>query len=538
LIRTLHAYIARDLTRVAVIALVAFTLVMCVFAIVEPLRKQGLAGLQVLRLFVYMVPVMFSFTLPVAALFATTIVYGRFAQDNELTACRASGIAPVSLMKPALFMGLLVTLATLGLSNFVAPVMARLGEVAVRANARGILYHRIGTEGYYKHESMILHADQVDKENDLLRGVAAIDMSRPDEVRTLVARTAKVDFNRMQGQTYVSVALDRPTQISTGRPGVYQMDALLLDSPPLPQIIREKPSFYNWQELRQMLRTPSAHPDVVRQLSDIRRRIGHDHLVRDVIRHIEAGEPFEGLSSDEASFVVHAPRVRQVSDSMVRLRADPGEGSERVRLEVIRDDQPSETVTADEADIEMVQSAYTSRSYVTIRLTGGVEVDYDDPDIPETQRPEERVYTYIPLPDQVRQRLEQIDIRDLAQRGTEVTENVGLQQEIQRLRQDVMPRVVLGVIAEIHARMAYGVGCFLLVALGAALGTCFRGGQLISAFTISVIPAAILVLMILMGKRIVDNPDVSQSVGVSIIWSGVALLAVADALAYGYLLRK
>ena len=40
-----------------------------------------------------------------ATLFAATIVYGRFSQENELTACRASGVSTLSVLKPALFMG-------------------------------------------------------------------------------------------------------------------------------------------------------------------------------------------------------------------------------------------------------------------------------------------------------------------------------------------------------------------------------------------------------------------------------------------------
>ncbi|HDY65422.1 MAG TPA: hypothetical protein ENH84_04210, partial [Phycisphaerae bacterium] len=76
MLRTIHGYLSRELLRVTALAMVAFTLVMTVFAIMEPLRKQGLATGQVASLFIFTLPVMLSLTLPFAALFATAIVYG------------------------------------------------------------------------------------------------------------------------------------------------------------------------------------------------------------------------------------------------------------------------------------------------------------------------------------------------------------------------------------------------------------------------------------------------------------------------------
>ena len=38
------------------------------------------------------------------------MVYGRFSQDNELLACRAGGVATVSLPKSASLLGVVVTL--------------------------------------------------------------------------------------------------------------------------------------------------------------------------------------------------------------------------------------------------------------------------------------------------------------------------------------------------------------------------------------------------------------------------------------------
>ena len=93
-------------------------------------------------------------------------------------------------------------------------------------------------------------------------------------------------------------------------------------------------------------------------------------------------------------------------------------------------------------------------------------------------------------------------------------------------------------VAELHARVAYGLSCFLMVAMGAALGVIYRGGQFISAFAISAVPASIIIALILMGKGMVRNPSVRPEYGLACIWGGIAALLVANALLYLRLARK
>ena len=77
-----------------------------------------------------------------------------------------------------------------------------------------------------------------------------------------------------------------------------------------------------------------------------------------------------------------------------------------------------------------------------------------------------------------------------------------------------------------------------MVALGAALGVIFRGGQLISAFALSVAPATVIIVLILMGKEMVRNPDSSFEWGLVSIWAGLVVLLVANVFVYGRLVRR
>ena len=49
-------------------------------------------AVEIIQVLSFVVPGAFTLSLPVAGLFSAAITYGRFAADNELNACRASGI--------------------------------------------------------------------------------------------------------------------------------------------------------------------------------------------------------------------------------------------------------------------------------------------------------------------------------------------------------------------------------------------------------------------------------------------------------------
>ena len=99
--RTLFWYVFRDLVRIFLMASGALAGIMSFGALLRPLTQNGLDGYQVLLLLRYFMPAMSTYSLPVAALFATTVVYGRMSADNEITACRASGISFLWMTVPS-----------------------------------------------------------------------------------------------------------------------------------------------------------------------------------------------------------------------------------------------------------------------------------------------------------------------------------------------------------------------------------------------------------------------------------------------------
>ena len=118
---TLQRYILRDLIKAFGLALVGVTALMSVVWVGQTITRLGLSIGLAARFFPLFVPVILYYTIPAALLFATTLVYGRFAHDNEYDAVRMSGIHPLVVIVPGAVLGTLVSCGVLGLAADTIP---------------------------------------------------------------------------------------------------------------------------------------------------------------------------------------------------------------------------------------------------------------------------------------------------------------------------------------------------------------------------------------------------------------------------------
>ena len=147
---TLQRYIFRELFRVFALATIGLTLILSLGGVLQPVQEYGVGPRQVVHLLLYLMPVTLTFVLPMAALFASALTYGRFASDNELDACRASGISMLTMVYPGLVLAILVATANLILSFHVMPYFVHLAERSIKADAKQIVFRNIERRGYYK----------------------------------------------------------------------------------------------------------------------------------------------------------------------------------------------------------------------------------------------------------------------------------------------------------------------------------------------------------------------------------------------------
>ena len=110
-----------ELLKAFVLALVALTSILLLAGIVAEASQRGLSPAQILIAIPLIIPSLMPYAIPSTTLFATCMVYGRLAHDNEIIAIKAAGINVLTVIYPAVTLGLLTSLLTLGLYHEVIP---------------------------------------------------------------------------------------------------------------------------------------------------------------------------------------------------------------------------------------------------------------------------------------------------------------------------------------------------------------------------------------------------------------------------------
>src|ERR1051325_7107995 len=159
---TLFRYIFRDLLKIFFLTSGVLAGIMSFGGLLRPLTEHGLDAGQAAQMLSYFMPAMSTYSLPVAALFAATMVYGRLSADNELTACRAAGISFLAVGLPALMLGLIVAIVSLLCLCFVVPVFTLKVERVIYSNLAQLIANQIDRTHQFKFEDTTIFAQDAE----------------------------------------------------------------------------------------------------------------------------------------------------------------------------------------------------------------------------------------------------------------------------------------------------------------------------------------------------------------------------------------
>ena len=554
---TLHRYIFRELVKVFLLAAVALTLVLSFGSILRPVQEYGVGPRQVVYLLGYFLPITLTFVLPMAALFAAALVYGRFASDNELDACKASGISLLTLVYPGLALAAIVTIANLFLSFDVTPAFVHGAERSLKADAKQILFRNIQRRGYYKVPvgGYLIYADYADSQSDTLLGVICTEVKN-DRIEEITAvDTAKVKFIRQEGSNQVQIAAYKPSQIGIEDEVWFHSEDWVVFTIEFGSLLGDEIEFKKVDEMKRIQADLMRFDPVAKLARETFAQFTAELLAQDIEKI---------LTAENAE---NAEKKLRLKNSAISANSAVKKNFYKLHsAEKLIEFAASQCVAGDERNIKLsgevvvIEYDATSKERIcTLRCTeASLHIEGDElaptltMDISNAR-----------VDDSAFVRMRHI-IRGLippAKLGTVTkefkTENGSLKAEkltsvlsalqkgpgakldsLQNRLQKKMQRTLAEIESEIHSRLVFAAGCVPTILIGIGLGIIKRGGHLLSAFAASCVPAAVLIVCIISGKHITENLSSTGVSGIVLMWVGLVFLCVLAVIIYRRLLKN
>jgi len=534
MLATLQWYILRETGRTTLLTAIGLTAILSmgggVLNIVD--LGQVTAG-QLLRLMVFVVPVAATLSLPVAAMFGAAATYGRLSADNEFVACRASGINILYLFLPAGLIAVMCALITLACVNYFMPGIVHKIDGIVRSDPGRLVKHAMNAPDRlmlpgeknvraYADEVVVPESDGESTQVKLIR-VAFVEVDEGGWSRCATAESATL---RIEGQR-AWIDLDRVTWWDFRSGELASADALPLVTGDLPKLRRSKIKWLTLDELLRFRSAPLGIPDVQQDLERLQREVIRKLVYRSVANSAErdsAGDLLIVLEDETARYELTAATGSVDGASLKPTFED-------VRLRKITTDELW-TADAGEATIRVDLNADLTKLEVAILLGSDVDIARSSvPDRVVRKTSDEFGPIQVALPD---------ESMYAAERLIDLSINLGLGAEIEGWRSrfiDKMGEARRDIDGVLHSRLAFSCSVIFLVLLAATLGIILRGSHLLTSFGISFVPSIFVTVMIIMGRQLAKNPS-TGTLGLGVMWLGIALVALADLYLVSRVLRR
>lgn len=535
----LHRYILRELIKVFIPATIALTLIMSLGSILRPIQEYGVGPGQVVHLLGYFIPITLTFVLPLAALFAAAMVYGRFAGDNELDACRASGVSLLTLVYPGLILAIIVAIANLILSFYVVPEFFHRAEKALKADAKQILFRNIQRKGFYegpKREYRI-YADEANPQTNTLAGVIVTKVEGGRIERIITTEQANINFTERSKTNEVRISARHLYQIGGEDQGWFYVERLPFIAE-FPSLLGDNIKFKKIDEMKQIRSNPLNFYPVEQSARQVCAQYAAELLAKDISTVISAdSNGFYELRGEPNSVKLNATKA----SANTSIRGDHRELALTGQVVVLEFDtitkQPYRTWYCTQALLKIEGDEFNP----TLKLEM-FSPRWQSIDGAEGIAAGRKFIRGLLLPDKVAEAIIRPDLlKAITPQAVEASLINGGSDKLklyQKKLQIYIQNAIVQIIAEIHTRLVFGIGCIPLILIGIGLGVILRGGHLLSAFGASAVPAGLLVICLMMGKNVATNSGVGLSAGIEMMWGGFAVIILLASVILHKLLKN
>lgn len=177
----------------AVAAFMIFLLINTFFLAASYVINKHVPFGLVARYIVLQIPSLIFIILPFATLFSVLQGFGRLAGDNEMTAMRTSGIALGRIARPAIMMGVVVTLVSFFVNEYIAPQSQHKSQSVFREIAYNSTQPIIQPDQFVRTEdgSHSIFVGSMDAQSGLMHNIQIYALGSGNFPETLTASTGR-----------------------------------------------------------------------------------------------------------------------------------------------------------------------------------------------------------------------------------------------------------------------------------------------------------------------------------------------------------
>jgi lipopolysaccharide export system permease protein len=177
----LQRYVIGQVLRSFVLALLTITAVFVLLTVMTVATREGLPPQDILRLIPFVIPGSLPYTIPVAMLFAVSVVYGRLASDNEVIAVKTAGLSAMTVIYPSIWMGLALSVGLYAVSSEAIPRANHYAKLMIFKNLEDMFYKKLKKDGEFDNAHWPFFIRVKDVEEHTLIGVTFMHRSGGSE---------------------------------------------------------------------------------------------------------------------------------------------------------------------------------------------------------------------------------------------------------------------------------------------------------------------------------------------------------------------
>lgn len=259
--KVVDRYIVKEFVSPFIYCLISFLflyIIIDLFSVLDEILKHGTKFYTVLDYYLCLIPPILVQVCPIAVLLASIYILSNLSRYNEITALKASGISLLTVLKPLLFLGIIISVLVLLINERVVPEASIkssvIKEEELRKNRKDTTRFVENVATYGRNNRMIF-VRNFNVNQKILKEIIIIEHDQNQRpLYKIIAKEAHWQNNLWQGKNVFFYKLDKTGQI-IDKPIFYPEKPLDIEEKPVDLLKKEyQIKFMSYRQLNQYIK--------------------------------------------------------------------------------------------------------------------------------------------------------------------------------------------------------------------------------------------------------------------------------------------